>query len=324
MPKNQIGVQASTPPRLTSWWSVRMWLQAFLWRPIRSKSRRPIRLWIARCPRIIGEMPEPPDEVEIALRSRPARRAGLAAPPLCSGCDRAQEGQEREWSTRHCPGVKWENPRAIEPRCNNNSWRTLWVGTRWRLQKSSSGSYSCASVASLTAAQGDQLVALQHMKAERDQLKGPARRTCKSTAGDAAGPIMQTQQALIQQQRATSAAVSAAGSSAGKTVKHLDVLKAARQPLSLKDRDGWGKWIPGTNLLDTFGFRIPRWSSKEISGSFGRRRHDRWLRRSWEEAFCNVEFVDSRDANCSEDCKRYPWPKRFWVWTQGIGAWESL
>ena len=52
---------------------------------------------------------------------------------------------------------------------------------------------------------------------------------------------MQTQQALIEQQRATTAAVSAAGSSANKTVKHLDVLKAVRQPQSLKDRDGWEK-----------------------------------------------------------------------------------
>ena len=100
-------------------------------------------------------------------------------------------------------------------------------------------------------------MALQHMKAERDQLKGPARRTCKSTAGDAAGPIMQAQQALIQQQRATSAAVSAAGSSAGKTVKHLDVLKAARQPQSLKDRDGWGNGFQVQTYLTLLDSEYP-------------------------------------------------------------------
>ena len=115
-----------------------------------------------------------------------------------------------------------------------------------------------AQVAALTAAQGDQLAALQQMKAERDQLKGLLDEGA-SRQQEMQQALMQTQQALIEQQRATTAAVSAAGSSANKTVKHLDVLKAVRQPQSLKDRDGWQKFgFSGGNLPGTSGFRISR------------------------------------------------------------------
>ena len=115
-----------------------------------------------------------------------------------------------------------------------------------------------AQVAALTAAQGDQLAALQQMKAERDQLKGLLDEGA-SRQQEMQQALMQTQQALIEQQRATTAAVSAAGSSANKTVKHLDVLKAARQPQSLKDRDGWEKFgFSGGNLPGASGFRISR------------------------------------------------------------------
>ena len=106
-----------------------------------------------------------------------------------------------------------------------------------------------AQVAALTAAQGDQHAALQQMRAERDQWKGLLDEAA-SRQQEMQQALMQTQQALIEQQRATTAAVSAGGSSASRTVKHLDVLKAVRQPQSLKDRDGWEK----------FGFQVEIYS----------------------------------------------------------------
>ena len=165
---------------------------------------------------------EPPDEVEIALRrSRPATSAGLAAPPLYAAGVSAREPRSLSESldqalelSEQIQGVLSQGAipdlRTEEER-NDDSRRAAPAA-------------SCASSSSDSCTRRSQFAAPQHMRAERDQLKG--------LLDEGASRQQEVQQALMQTQQALDhrtaesydrRRISAAGSSARKTVKRPDV-----------------------------------------------------------------------------------------------------
>ena len=105
-------------------------------------------------------------------------------------------------------------------------------------------------VQALTQGQEQQNAALQQMRQEKEALRAELS-VAVARQGELSQELVKAQGALIATQQAVSAVagadgtIRAAGSSAG-YVKHVDVLKAVKQPQSLKEKDQW----------ERFGFQV--------------------------------------------------------------------
>ena len=105
-------------------------------------------------------------------------------------------------------------------------------------------------VQALTQGQEQQNAALQQMRQEKEALRAELS-VAVARQGELSQELVKAQGALIATQQAVNAAagadgtIRAAGSSAG-YVKHVDVLKAVKQPQSLKEKDQW----------ERFGFQV--------------------------------------------------------------------
>ena len=178
---------------------------------------------------------EPPDEVETALRSRPASSAGLAATPLYAA---GVTAHKKDRSLSEALDTALELSEKIQGVLGQGAI----PDERSELERDGDSRRAAPAVSCASSSSDSCAWRSTRGSPTNEGRVRPAEDEGVSRQQEMQQALVQTQQALIEQQRATTAAVSAAGSSANKTVKHLDVLKAVRQPQSLKDRDGWQKF----------------------------------------------------------------------------------